>query len=1067
MCCSRLRNDPGRLALIVQYTATRQDHSASESVVPDSHAELKHMIEHAAHFLPAQKPISAFVHHNTLHAFEDLPFREAVQEGAKLYGAHPYLPEELYRKQFKRGRILREDLAEVLLDDLGDDADTLVALLGTRYNLRLAMIPHPVQFGSDAELRWLLAETDALRRFREDTSLEIRTAMIRETRHLVMRDFRNSDRPPKSEIERRVKETLELVFLRFDSSKMEYWEDETWEAFCLQLLWEVCRAGVRGIQRDSRKPSVPVVRHRDWLLEVTGEDTDLVVHELLIMFCAAYLDQGISNWILPRREEGFLAAFCEMYRQPGGPPNHWLRGLREILDDISERRVSSLASIEKSLDTLGVAREDREVYIQKTLLALRGWAGMIWQTETQTDRVVNPSKPGSLIDFLAVRLILDQLALKDVAKTRLGFKGPLSELMQTLSSRHNRTAGPSVDQQAFVVFQIAQILGWKPMGLFPISNSQWGQVQSEIESFSSIERRRIYQLAFERRYRIETLDAIVIRNRKQLPAPPPTKFQIVCCIDEREESFRRHLEELCPEAETLGAAGFFSVAMYYRGAADAHYIPLCPVVITPKHYVREVVRDSHEHVHNLRERWRRWIATASFRIHRGSRGFALGALLASILGPLASFPLVLRVLFPRFTAQMRKMAGQYVEPPPATKLLIERTTVEPGESTGQIGYSIPEMADIVDRLLTDVGLLGRMSRLVIIAGHGSSSLNNPHESAYNCGACGGARGGPNARAVAQMANDSRVRDLLRQRGLLIPNDTVFLGAYHNTCDDSMLYFDLDQLPRSHKDDLEFARDAIDGARARNAHERCRRFESAPLNLSLDAALRHVESRSEDLAQVRPEYCHASNAVCFVGRRCRTRALFMDRRSFLVSYDPLSDTDGGKILTRILQAAIPVCAGINLEYFFSNIDSNNWGCGTKLPHNIASLIGVMDGAASDLRTGLSSQMVEIHEPLRLLFIIETKPDVMQHIMDANAEIRRLCRNEWVQLSVLDPDSSTIHHFRNGQFETYQPAKRELPEVERSIDWYRGWRDHLGYAIVIPSNEMAHSNGIAKRPSAKEE
>jgi uncharacterized protein YbcC (UPF0753/DUF2309 family) len=194
---------------------------------------------------------------------------------------------------------------------------------------------------------------------------------------------------------------------------------------------------------------------------------------------------------------------------------------------------------------------------------------------------------------------------------------------------------------------------------------------------------------------------------------------------------------------------------------------------------------------------------------------------------------------------------------------------------------------------------------------------------------------------------------------------------------------------------------------------------------------------------------------------------MDRRSFLVSYDPLSDTDGGKILTRILQAAIPVCAGINLEYFFSNIDSNNWGCGTKLPHNIASLIGVMDGAASDLRTGLSSQMVEIHEPLRLLFIIETKPDVMQHIMDANAEIRRLCRNEWVQLSVLDPDSSTIHHFRNGQFETYQPAKRELPEVERSIDWYRGWRDHLGYAIVIPSNEMAHSNGIAKRPSAKEE
>lgn len=1018
------------------------------------------MIEHAAHFLPAQKPIDMFVHHNTLHAFEDYPFSQAVVEGAKLYGAHPYLPEELYRKQLKRGRILREDLANVLLEDLGEDADTLVALLGTRYNLRLAMLPHPVQFGSDAELRWLVAETDTLRRFREDTPLEIRTAMIRETRHLVMRDFRNSDRLPQNQIERRIKETLELVFHRFDTSRIEFWEDDTWEAFCLQLLWEVCRAGVHSIKRDARGPSRPVVRHRDWMLEVTGEDTDLLVHELLITFCAAYIDQGIANWVLPRRDEGFFTAFREMYRQSWGPPNHWLHGLKEILDDISEHGIGPLDSIERSLDALGVAREDRETYIQKSLLALRGWAGMIWQTERETDRVVHPSQPGSLVDFLAVRLILDRLALEEVAKSHLSFNGPLCELMQTLSSRQCHPSGPSVDQQAFVVFQIAQILGWKPMGLFPISKSQWGQVQSEIESFSSIERRRIYQLAFERRYRMETLDALVIRNRKQIPAPPSAKFQVICCIDEREESFRRHLEECCPEAETLGAAGFFSVAMYYRGAADARYIPLCPVIITPKHYVREVVRDSHEHAHNLRERWRRWIGAASFSFHRGSRSFALGALLASILGPLASFPLVLRVLFPRFTAQMRRIVGRYVEPPPATKLLIERTTPEPGDSAGQIGFSIPEMADIVDRLLTDVGLVGRMTRLVIIAGHGSSSLNNPHESAYNCGACGGARGGPNARALAHLANDPRVRALLKERRLFIPEDTVFVGAYHNTCDDSVLYFDLDQVPASHKSDIEFARAAMDAARARNAHERCRRFESAPLNLSLEAALRHVESRSEDLAQVRPEYCHASNAVCFVGRRCRTRALFMDRRSFLVSYDPTSDTNEGTILARILQAAIPVCAGINLEYYFSNIDSNNWGCGTKLPHNIASLIGVMDGAASDLRTGLSSQMVEIHEPVRLLFIIETKPELMLRIMEANAEIRRLCRNEWVQLALLDPDSPKIHHFRNGQFEAYHPATRELPEVEHSIDWYRGWRDHLGYAIVVPSNDASRLNKMAR-------
>ena len=63
---------------------------------------------------------------------------------------------------------------------------------------------------------------------------------------------------------------------------------------------------------------------------------------------------------------------------------------------------------------------------------------------------------------------------------------------------------------------------------------------------------------------------------------------------------------------------------------------------------------------------------------------------------------------------------------------------------------------------------------------------------------------------------------------------------------------------------------------------------------------------------------------------------------------------------------------------------------------------MDGAASDLRTGLPWQMVEIHEPVRSLFIIETTPEAMLRIMDRNEGIGRLCRNGWVQLAVLDPE-----------------------------------------------------------------
>src|SRR6185312_16080072 len=256
-------------------------------------------------------------------------------------------------------------------------------------------------------------------------------------------------------------------------------------------------------------------------------------------------------------------------------------------------------------------------------------------------------------------------------------------------------------------------------------------------------------------------------------------------------------------------------------------------------------------------------------------------------------------------------------------------------------------------------------------------------------------------------------------GIELPSETVFVGGVHNTCNETVTFSDLDQLPPSHREEFQQAQRSIEAACDRNAHERCRRFMSAPLTLSFAAARQHVEERSEDLAQTRPELGHATNAITIVGRREWSRGLYLDRRAFLTSYDPTQDDADTTILTRILQAVFPVCGGINLEYYFSNVDNNGYGAGTKLPHNLAGLLGVMDGAASDLRTGLPWQMVEIHEPLRSLFIIETTPEAMLRIMERDEGIGRMCRNAWILLTVLDPDSRQVSVFEDGAFRPYRP------------------------------------------------
>ncbi len=999
---------------------------------------VRHMVEHAAHFLPAQGPIEVFVHHNTLHAFEEQSFHEAVKSGLARYGAAPYFTEPEYRRLYAEGRITDEDLEAVIQDDLGDRASEQINGLGTRCEIRYAMLRHPLHIGPDAELRWVVAETDALQLFRERTTQINRSRIVSAAKKWLQDP---ADTPEAIHDQNGL--------LKKFGPNFSNWSDSAWESFALHLLWRRCLAGVKSFTPASLPQTY--VRPRDLLLHATGEDIDRHVHEVLIRFCAAYVDQGYSDWLLPNLDQGFFESFVSLYSESSRGLDRWLKRLPDELSFLRNSNATAEASIEVSLRELRIAKSDREEFITQSLLALGGWAGMIWQLESGVDWVVHSIPKGSLVGMLAVQLIMEKHAIRKIGAETFGESNSIATIVESAQKRQSDPAPLNRERGAFLLFQVAQMLGWTPLELHQLSEAEWKQLSEEVEGFDGIERRRIFHEAYERKYHHAAINAFskhaTQRREIELPWTDRPDFQIVTCIDDREESFRRHLEEVQPRCETFGAAGFFAVAIYYRGAADGFYKPLCPGVITPDHYVQEDVGYTFEGVHQGRAELRRRLGLAGHLFHTRSRTF-LGGIFAGIVGSLATIPLVARVLFPHLTARIRRRFGSLLQPPPVTHLQLERYSEEPGPTDEHIGYTTDEMASVVVRLLQDMGLTNSedFSRLFIVCGHGSSSLNNPHESAYCCGACAGKRGGPNARAFAEMANDWRVRALVAQQGITIPNDTTFVGAYHNTCDDSVVFYDLDQLPSSHREDFESAWDAIEEARRRNAHERCRRFVSAPLDISTKDALRHVEARAQDISQARPEYNHATNALCVVGRRDWSRGLFLDRRAFLTSYDPTQDDEEHSILLRILSAAIPVCAGINLEYYFSCVDYKNYGSGSKLPHNIVSLLGVMEGTSSDLRTGLYQQMVEIHEPLRILFLIETTPEAMLSIMQRNEGIARLCQGGWSHLAVIDAETSQVHVFRDGKFEPFDTSDGELTQLSSSRECYEGERDHRPFFSI---------------------
>ncbi len=964
---------------------------------------LQQVVAHAAHYLPVQGPIGVFIHHNTLHAFQHLPFEDAVQQAARLFEAEPFLTEAAYRKELSVGRIRREDLDVVLARE--PDQEILPRTLRRQELRRLLLTPGLRSITPD-NIEWLIDEKELLDRLRLDLTPA----------------------------------TRQLVLAGND------------ESTAVRTLFAACYHCLPTHELGA--PTSPA-RPRDAILALSGTDIDELINAWLIRWCAVFLDQGLSYWPMPLREAGFYPSVRKLMAQPGSVPPALLSGLSDAFQLQAEKQKTAADVVLDCLHKFGVPPAEWEALLTAELLALPGWAGLMRKLEMEPGLAPHEQLPCSLMDFLAVRLTMATVASEKVA-------GEYGSILQFWSQWRQPIAPTPLTEaqqmaQAARIFDVAQLLGFSATKINSLRSDEFKRLVIEINAFDDWERRRVWHLAYEHRHEQEILRPLLTHRATVDPRRPANRptAQVIFCIDEREESIRRALEEIAPSVETLGAAGFFGVAVNYQGLDDAHGVALCPVVLTPQHAVLERPQETHQQLAQKRQSRRRLWAELAHNSFIGSRSLVRGWLGTLGLGWLSVFPLIMRVLTPRHAGNLYARLANLFLPDLRTELTLLREDSASQEKIKGLwpGFTIQEQAERIAGTLRAAGLIENHARLVTILGHGSTSLNNPHESAHDCGACGGRRGGPNARTFAAMANHPQVRARMHELGLSIPDDTWFIGGYHDTCNDVVEFFDTAEIPATHT--AEFARlsELLDQARAANALERARRFEAAYRATTPLAGLRHVEERAEHLAEPRPEYGHCTNAVCVIGRRSITRGLFLDRRAFLISYDAERDPENNS-LAAILGAAGPVCAGISLEYYFSFVDNERYGCGTKLPHNVTGLVGVMNGHASDLRTGLPWQMVEIHEPVRLLLIVENTPDNVMEAVRRSREVTELVENRWLRLVTMDPAEGSIHIYRDGRFEPLSETVN-LPETTSSVDWFRGKLEHLPIARVTATAAHASS------------
>ncbi len=666
---------------------------------------------------------------------------------------------------------------------------------------------------------------------------------------------------------------------------------------------------------------------------------DFLVDEVS-KWCSVYFDEGQSSWRMPWRNRPLYAAWRQAALIDANPRLNGWKYFNSIVESGPE---DPHEVIEYALSQLECPIPLLEEFLHRQLVSIGGWSSYVQYRVREHG--MNDQEDSSLVDLLAIRLVYD-----------------LALLAQFESDENImcRWRGYQADLQ---------------------------QYEPQLDLLS----RYLAQLALEHHYQQGLLAKLKAAPIKQPLVKTRKQVQAIFCIDVRSEVFRRALECQSDAIETLGFAGFFGMAIEYVRFGERHGSSQCPVLLKPKYKVRETSPGTPGSEERLRHHLR-----LKKRITHAWNAFKTSAISCF------SFVETSGLYFGLRLAEDGLVYTTPEAPPgPSCKGLDFAMEETSRNRPHEANLSLQTQADLAEGALRNMGLSSDFARLVLICGHGSQTKNNPYASGLDCGACGGNAGDANARVAVAILNNEKVRGLLRERGIVIPADCLFVAGLHNTTTDQVILYDADQIPASHLPDLAQMQEWLNGA-----SKICRKERAPALGLAPESPdlAEQVLRRSRDWAQVRPEWGLAGNAAFIVAPRHRTQAINLHGRSFLHDYAADKDPTGS-ILELIMTAPMVVANWINLQYYASTVNNRLFGSGNKTIHNVVGSLGVWQGNGGDLQVGLPLQSVHdgkrwVHQPLRLSVFIEASRESIEQVLEQHPEVRELVQNEWLHLFALE-------------------------------------------------------------------